>query len=123
MMNNVPLAEQLRPQTLEDISGQSHLIEKDGFLAHLVNTKRPLSLLLWGPPGCGKTTLARLYAKSLDAQFYPISPLMQGVSDLKKLIEEQKNRPLLQMRLVIFVDEIHRFNKAQQDIFLPYLEN
>ncbi|MGH2639191.1 MAG: replication-associated recombination protein A, partial [Rhabdochlamydiaceae bacterium] len=108
---------------LEEIAGQSHLIRPDGFLAHLINSKRPLSLLLWGPPGCGKTTLARLYAKSLDAQFYPLSPLTQGVSDLKKLIEEQKNHPLLQRRLVIFVDEIHRFNKAQQDIFLPYLEN
>ncbi len=122
-MSNLPLAEELRPLSLDEIAGQSHLINSDGFLAHLINTKRPLSLLLWGPPGCGKTTLARLYAKSLDAQFYPISPLMQGASDLKKLIEEQKSHPLLQRRLVIFVDEIHRFNKAQQDIFLPYLEN
>ncbi len=123
MMSSAPLAEQLRPLSLDEIAGQTHLIQTDGFLAHLIKTKRPLSLLFWGPPGCGKTTLARLYAKSLDAQFYPISPLMQGVSDLKKLIEEQKNHPLLQKRLVIFVDEIHRFNKAQQDIFLPYLEN
>jgi putative ATPase len=123
MMSNAPLAEQLRPLSISEIAGQTHLIQSDGFLSHLIKTKRPLSLLLWGPPGCGKTTLARLYAKSLDAQFYPISPLMQGVSDLKKLIEEQKNHPLLQKRLVIFVDEIHRFNKAQQDIFLPYLEN
>lgn len=122
-MSRIPLAEQLRPQTLDEISGQVHLIEKDGFLAHLIQTKRPLSLLLWGPPGCGKTTLARLYAKALDAQFYAISPLMQGTSDLKKLIEDQKNHPLLQRQLVVFVDEIHRFNKAQQDIFLPYLEN
>lgn len=122
-MSNTPLAEKLRPTSLEEIAGQSHLLQSDGFLAHLIQTKRPLSLLLWGPPGCGKTTLARLYAKSLDAQFYPISPLMQGTSDLKKLIEEQKNHPLLQRQLVVFVDEIHRFNKAQQDIFLPYLEN
>ncbi|MGD0665090.1 MAG: replication-associated recombination protein A [Rhabdochlamydiaceae bacterium] len=122
-MSSVPLAEKLRPASLDEIAGQAHLIHPDGFLAHLISAKRPLSLLLWGPPGCGKTTLARLYAKSLDAQFYPISPLMQGVSDLKKLIEEQKSHPLLQKRLVVFVDEIHRFNKAQQDIFLPYLEN
>ena len=122
-MSNTPLAEKLRPQSLDEIAGQSHLLQPDGFLSHLIQTKRPLSLLLWGPPGCGKTTLARLYAKSLDAQFYPISPLMQGTSDLKKLIEEQKNHPLLQRQLVVFVDEIHRFNKAQQDIFLPYLEN
>lgn len=123
MTSNAPLAEQLRPHTLEEIAGQTHLLNADGFLVHLIKTKRPLSLLLWGPPGCGKTTLARLYAKSIDAEFYPISPLMQGVGDLKKLIEEQKKHPLLQSRLVVFVDEIHRFNKAQQDIFLPYLEN
>jgi putative ATPase len=122
-MTSRPLAEKLRPQTLEEIAGQQHLIEKEGFLAHLIQAKRPLSLLLWGPPGCGKTTLARLYAKAIDAQFYAISPLMQGTSDLKKLIEEQKKQPLFQKQLVVFVDEIHRFNKAQQDIFLPYLEN
>jgi putative ATPase len=122
-MNNTPLAEKLRPLSLEEIAGQNHLISSDGFLAHLIHSKRALSLLLWGPPGCGKTTLARLYAKSLDAEFYPISPLMQGIADLKKLIEDQKNHPLLRRQLVLFVDEIHRFNKAQQDIFLPYLEN
>lgn len=122
-MSRIPLAEELRPVSLDEIAGQSHLISQDGFLAHLIHTKKPLSLLLWGPPGCGKTTLARIYARSLDAHFYPISPLMQGTSDLKKLIDDQKNHPLLQKQCVIFVDEIHRFNKAQQDIFLPYLEN
>ena len=92
-MSNVPLAEQLRPQALEEIAGQSHLIHKDGFLAHLIHERRPLSLLFWGPPGCGKTTLARLYAKALDAQFYPISPLMQGVADLKRSLKTKKIIP------------------------------
>ncbi|CAM0117339.1 replication-associated recombination protein A [Rhabdochlamydiaceae symbiont of Dictyostelium giganteum] len=122
-MNKIPLAELMRPQTLEETSGQSHLISSQGFLTHLIEAKKPLSLLLWGPPGCGKTTLAKLYANSLDAHFYPISPLMHGISDLKALIEKQRQSPLLSQRLIIFVDEIHRFNKAQQDIFLPYLEN
>ncbi|MGR3973154.1 MAG: replication-associated recombination protein A [Candidatus Rhabdochlamydia sp.] len=122
-MNKIPLAELMRPQTLEETSGQSHLISPHGFLTHLIESKKPLSLLLWGPPGCGKTTLAKLYAHSLDAHFYPISPLMHGISDLKALIEKQRNSPLLSQRLILFVDEIHRFNKAQQDIFLPYLEN
>ncbi len=120
---NKPLAQQLRPQSLEEVAGQGHLIHADGFLAHLIQEKRPLSLLLWGPPGCGKTTLAQLYAKALDAQFHAISPLTQGVSDLKEIIDQHKKHPLLQRHLIIFVDEIHRFNKAQQDLFLPYLEN
>lgn len=122
-VNKIPLAERLRPESLEEIAGQGHLLEKEGFLAHLIQTKRPLSLLFWGPPGCGKTTLARLYAKELDAEFYAISPLTQGTADVKKLIESQRNHPLFQKRLVVFVDEIHRFNKAQQDLFLPFLEN
>jgi putative ATPase len=122
-LNYAPLAEKLRPQSLEEIAGQNHILEADGFLSHLIQTKRPLSLLFWGPPGCGKTTLARLYAKALDAEFHAISPLTQGIADVKKLIESQKSRPLFQRYLVIFVDEIHRFNKAQQDLFLPFLEN
>jgi putative ATPase len=122
-MSNIPLAEELRPKTLEEISGQSHLLSKDGFLSRLIHDKKPLSLLLWGPPGCGKTTLARLYAQALDAHFLSFSPLLHGISDLKKVIEDSRKYPLLNRQIILFVDEIHRFNKSQQDVFLPFLEN
>lgn len=122
-MSNVPLAEQLRPKKLEEIAGQTHLLNDEGFLAHLIREKKPLSLLLWGPPGCGKTTLARLYAQALDAQFLSFSPLLHGISDLKKVIEDSRKQPLFYRQIILFVDEIHRFNKAQQDVFLPFLEN
>lgn len=122
-MTNKPLAEELRPSTLEEIAGQSHLLNEEGFISYLIREKRPLSLLLWGPPGCGKTTLARLYAKALDGDFLAFSPLLHGTSDLKKVIEDHKKHPLFQKQIILFVDEIHRFNKAQQDVFLPFLEN
>jgi putative ATPase len=122
-MSNIPLAEELRPKKLEEIAGQAHLLTGDGFLSHLIRKKKPLSLLLWGPPGCGKTTLAKIYAQALDAHFLSFSPLMHGIGDLKKVIEETRKHPLLSRQIILFVDEIHRFNKAQQDVFLPFLEN
>jgi putative ATPase len=122
-MTNIPLAEELRPKKLEEIAGQAHLLNNDGFLSHLIRKKKPLSLLLWGPPGCGKTTLARLYAQALDAHFLSFSPLLHGIGDLKKVIEDTRKYPLLSRQIILFVDEIHRFNKAQQDVFLPFLEN
>ncbi|HNA62192.1 MAG TPA: replication-associated recombination protein A [Rhabdochlamydiaceae bacterium] len=122
-MSNIPLAEELRPKVVNEIVGQTHLLSPDGFLARLIQDKKPLSLLLWGPPGCGKTTLARLYAQALDAQFLSFSPLIHGISDLKKVIEDSRKYPLLNRKIILFVDEIHRFNKAQQDVFLPFLEN
>ncbi len=119
----IPLAEQLRPQTIEEMVGQGHLISEQGWITRTIASKRPLSILLWGPPGCGKTTLARLYAKAFDAEFVIFSAVLHGIAELKKTIADAKNHPLLVKHLIIFIDEIHRFNKAQQDALLPYVEN
>ncbi len=119
---NIPLAEKLRPTSLEEIVGQDHLLGEMGFVSTIVKNGKPLSILLWGPPGCGKTTLARLYAKAFHGRFITLSAIFSGSADLKKIISEIEDKPLLNGQLILFVDEIHRFNKAQQDIFLPYLE-
>ncbi|MBS0615543.1 MAG: replication-associated recombination protein A [Verrucomicrobia bacterium] len=116
-----PLAEQLRPQEISDIVGQDHLLGPEGLITRIISSQKPVSLLLWGPPGCGKTTLARLYAKAFNAEFIPMSAVFHGTADLKKWIEEARSQPLF--RKIIFVDEIHRFNKAQQDVFLPFVED
>lgn len=123
MRVNQPLSEQLRPQTLADIAGQEHLCGPQGLITRIIQGQRPLSLLLWGPPGCGKTTIARLYAQAFQAEFISFSAIFHGTGDLKKIIEESQKSPLLQTQKIIFVDEIHRFNKAQQDAFLPFIEN
>lgn len=117
-----PLAEQLRPHTIQEIVGQDHLVGPDGFITKIIQSGRPLSIILWGPPGCGKTSIARLYAKAFKIPFYSISAIFSGVADLKKIIKEIEDSPLLHQGAVLFVDEIHRFNKAQQDAFLPYVE-
>ena len=119
---NIPLAEKLRPTSLNQIVGQDHLLGNEGFLAKIVQNKTPLSILLWGPPGCGKTTLARLYAQAFQARFITLSAIFSGSADLKKIIHDVDEQPLFSRQTIIFVDEIHRFNKAQQDIFLPFLE-
>ncbi len=119
---SMPLAEKLRPSSLDEIVGQEHLLGEQGFIARIVKGGRPLSILLWGPPGCGKTTLARLYAKAFQARLIALSAMSSGAADLKKIIQEIEEKPLLSQQVIIFVDEIHRFNKAQQDIFLPFLE-
>ena len=119
----IPLADRLRPRSLDEIVGQDHILGEDGLIRHLVSTEQAMSIILWGPPGCGKTTLARLYAKSLNAYFVSFSAVFSGVGDLKKVVAQAKEQTLFQKRTVLFVDEIHRFNKAQQDGFLPYLED
>ena len=117
-----PLAEQLRPQSLDEIIGQSHLLGKEGFITQVIKSKRPLSIILWGPPGSGKTSIARLYAKSFNMSFHSLNAIFSGVADLRKIIKEAEDRPLFGGGTLLFVDEIHRFNKSQQDAFLPFLE-
>lgn len=107
----------------EDVAGQDHILAEKGLLKLTMQSGRPLSILLWGPPGCGKTTLARLYAKAFPAKFVSLSAIFSGIADLKKIIKEAEDAPLFSRYTILFVDEIHRFNKAQQDAFLPFLEN
>lgn len=122
-MHRIPLAERLRPISLDQVIGQSHLLGNNEILRQIVKNKEPVSLILWGPPGCGKTTLARIIAKEVNAEFIEISAVISGKKDVTKIIEHAKQNWNLQIRTVLFVDEIHRFNKAQQDAFLPYVES
>ncbi len=119
----VPLAEQMRPQTLQEIVGQPHLLGEQGFLTHILHKGTPVSLILWGPPGCGKTSLAKLYAKAFSMKMETLHPAFNGIADLKKIIKEDLESPLLSRGIILFVDEVHHFNKAQQDAFLPFLED
>jgi putative ATPase len=117
----IPLAERLRPRCFDDVVGQNHLLNKNGFITTTIGKGTPLSIILWGPPGTGKTTIARLYAQAFSARFVTFNATLSGIADIRKVVAEAKSSPLFQT--VLFVDEIHRFNKAQQDAFLPYLEN
>ena len=119
----VPLAERMRPKNLSEVIGQSHLLGKNEIISHIVKNKEPVSLILWGPPGSGKTTLARVIAKEVNAEFTEISAVTSGKKDVEKVIEHARQNWNLQLRTLLFVDEIHRFNKAQQDAFLPHVES
>jgi putative ATPase len=118
-----PLADRLRPQNLDDILGQGHLLGPEGPIGRMVAARRLASMILWGPPGCGKTTIARLLAQGTDLAFEPLSAVFSGVADLRKVFEAAKKRRDIGQGTLLFVDEIHRFNRAQQDAFLPYVED
>lgn len=122
-MERVPLAERMRPQTLDEVIGQTHLLGDKEILRQIVKNKEPVSLILWGPPGSGKTTLARIIAREVEADFIELSAVTSGKKDVEKVVEHAKQNWNLQLRTVLFVDEIHRFNKAQQDAFLPHVES
>lgn len=123
MTKNIPLAEKLRPKELNEIVGQDHLLGKKGFITSIIKHSKPVSIILWGPPGSGKTSIARLYAKAFSMRFKSLSAIFSGVADLKKLLKDSDDTDLFNEPILLFVDEIHRFNKAQQDAFLPFLES
>ncbi len=120
---SAPLADRLRPQTLEEVVGQEHLTGPDGAIGRMVAAGKLSSMILWGPPGTGKTTTARLLADAVGLHFSMVSAVFSGVADLKKIFAEAQEHTRLGQRTLLFVDEIHRFNRAQQDGFLPYVEN
>ncbi len=116
----LPLSEKLRPNDFDAVSGQTEIVQT---LKTIVKNGKPLSLLFFGPPGCGKTTLARLYAKSFQLPFLQLSAVFNTTQELKKVLKNAEDSPLFSRQTLVFVDEIHRFNRAQQDIFLPFLED
>ena len=122
-MHRTPLAERMRPTSLDEVIGQTHLLGDGEILRQIVRGKEPVSLILWGPPGSGKTTLARIIATEVNAEFIELSAVTSGKKDVEKVIEHARQNWNLQLRTILFVDEIHRFNKAQQDAFLPHVES
>ena len=124
MNNNEPLAYRMRPKTLEEYVGQEHVLGKDKILYRTIKADRLSSIILFGPPGCGKTSLAKVISETTKYKFYKINAVTAGVADIKKVIEETKNYMINPTgKSILFIDEIHRFNKLQQDALLPFVEN
>ncbi|MDE6803432.1 MAG: AAA family ATPase, partial [Muribaculaceae bacterium] len=124
-MNNIPLAERLRPDNLEDYIGQQHLVGPNGVIRRMIDAGNINSFILWGPPGVGKTTLARIVAKSVKAPFFTLSAVTSGVKDVREVIDKciaASNSMFSESRPILFIDEIHRFNKSQQDSLLGAVE-
>ena len=119
----IPLAEILRPKTLNEYLGQNQIISENSALQNLLTSKRLFSLLLWGTPGCGKTTLARLIANETDSDFIELSAVNSGIKDIKETVEKAKENLRAGRKTIVFIDEIHRYNKTQQDALLPHIEN
>ncbi|MCB1512742.1 MAG: AAA family ATPase, partial [Hyphomicrobiaceae bacterium] len=118
-----PLADRLRPRVLEDVVGQPQLVGPEGVLTRMLARGRLQSMIFWGPPGCGKTTLARLLADQTELEFEQLSAIFSGVQDLRKAFDRAKARRQAGRGTLLFIDEIHRFNRSQQDSFLPHMED
>ncbi len=118
-----PLADLMRPKTIDDIVGQNSLLGENGIVRRMVGCQKLSNLILWGPPGCGKTTIARALANSIDMDFVPMSAVFSGTSDIKKAMDSARMNRDIGRNTILFIDEIHRFNKTQQDTLLPYLED
>src|ERR1700741_2996052 len=121
-MRAAPLAERMRPRTLEEFVGQEHLLGPGKPLRLAIESDDPTSMIFWGPPGTGKTTLAKMIARKTQASFIEFSAVLSGIKEIKQVMADAEKASHMGSRTILFVDEIHRFNKAQQDAFLPYVE-
>src|ERR1041385_5784708 len=122
--SNAPLADRVRPRTLDEIVGQEKILGPGRALRRMIEEDRLRSIILWGPPGSGKTTIARLVAKATSSTFMPFSAVTSGIKEVRQVMAEAlAGRRISGRRTIVFIDEIHRFNKAQQDAFLPYVED
>src|SRR5271168_1527617 len=122
-VETAPLAERMRPRTLDEFAGQDHLVGPGKPLRILIETDDPASIIFWGPPGVGKTTLAKIIAEATHASFIEFSAVLSGIKEIKQVMVDAEKAARFGSRTILFIDEIHRFNKAQQDAFLPYVEH